>query len=85
MPRLRLLHFIVQPVLVWDDGDEMLPATHPDGTPLIATGSFTLPALRRAADTFEADLAAIENQLTAGRPATLDDGPADNPEPVTPA
>jgi hypothetical protein len=54
--RLRVLHVIVQPVLVWDDGEEL------EAGPQIAPASLPLPQLNALADRLRAEVAALEAQ-----------------------
>ena len=54
--RLRLQHFVVQPVVVWDDGEELLPGPPIEPQPL------TLAGLRDLADTWTAKLAELEQR-----------------------
>lgn len=42
MKRLRVSHVLVQPVLVWDDGQELTPGPEVEATPLPLSG---LPGL----------------------------------------
>lgn len=58
MSRLRIAHLIVQPVLVWDDGEELTPG--PAAQPLTVPLS-QLPAL---ADRLPAEVAALAQKLT---------------------
>jgi hypothetical protein len=55
-PRLRLQHFVVQPVVVWDDGEELLPG------PAIEPQPLTLAGLRDLAETWGAKLAELEQR-----------------------
>lgn len=52
--RLRLQHFLVQPVVVWDDGSELTPGPPVQPQPL------TLAGLRDLADTWPEKLAELE-------------------------
>lgn len=54
--RLRLQHFIVQPVLVNDDGDELQPG------PVVEPRPFTLAALKALADEWPDRLTELEQQ-----------------------
>lgn len=67
---VRLLHFVVQPVLVVDDGDEITPA------PALQPNVLTLKGLRDMADRWPEHLAQMAAQIEAGAP------PEDDPAPV---
>jgi hypothetical protein len=54
--RLRLQHFVVQPVLVYDDGDELSPA------PPVDPQALTLVGLRELAENWPAKLAELDGQ-----------------------
>jgi hypothetical protein len=55
--KLRVSHVIVQPVLVWDDGEELKPG--PQAQPV----QLPLSALAGMADQIKAEIAAQETQL----------------------
>lgn len=55
--RLRLSHLIIQPVLVWDDGTELLPG--PDAAPK----TVPLSAARALLDGLPAEIATLAAQL----------------------
>jgi hypothetical protein len=57
--RLRIAHLIVQPVLVWDDGEEMEP-----GPPLQSV-TVTLSKLAQFAEALPAEVAALAARLPA--------------------
>lgn len=44
MRRLRVLHVIVQPVLVWDDGDTLTPGPSAQPLPLAVADLIDFPA-----------------------------------------
>ena len=48
--KLRLIHFVVQPVLVWDNGEELAPG------PQIEPQAVTLAGLRELAENWDAKL-----------------------------
>ncbi len=52
--KLRLAHFLVQPVLVWDDGNELTPG------PTIEPQTMTHAELRKLADGWVEQLREIE-------------------------
>src|SRR5690606_34712773 len=54
--RLRVAHVIVQPVLVWDDGETLSPAAP------LQPATLTLPELDGLADTIRAEVAQLEEQ-----------------------
>lgn len=56
MKRLRVSHVIVQPVLVWDDGEELTPG--PQASPM----QVPLSALSGVADSIRTDVASFEAQ-----------------------
>jgi hypothetical protein len=56
-PRLRISHVVAQPVLVWDDGEELTP-----GPPIEAI-TMPLSKLAALADTLPAEVAALEAHL----------------------
>lgn len=58
MKRLRLQHFVVQPVLVWDDGETLSPG------PPVQAQALTLEGTRDLVETWPAKLA--ELQAAAG-------------------
>ena len=58
--RLRLLHFVVQPVFVWDDGDSITPG------PPAQPNQLTLSALADLADTWADQFAAMCAQVDEG-------------------
>lgn len=57
--RLRVLHVIVQPVLVWDDGQELTPG------PQTAAATLPLSALADVTAALPAEVAQIEAQMLA--------------------
>ena len=57
MRKLRIAHVIVQPVLVWDDGEELNQG--PQAQPV----QLPLSALAGLADQIRAEIAAQESQL----------------------
>jgi hypothetical protein len=59
-PRLRLQHFIVQPVLVWDDGNDLTPGPQVQPQPLTVAG------LRELAEEWPAKLAELQAQAKNG-------------------
>lgn len=61
---VRLLHFVVQPVLVVDDGESLTPA------PQVQPSTLSLAGLRDLVDRWPEHLAAIETQIEQGPPAT---------------
>lgn len=54
---VRLLHFVVQPVLVVDDGESLAAA------PSVQASTLTLAGLRDLVDRWPEHLAAIEAQI----------------------
>lgn len=52
--RLRVAHVIVQPVLVWDDGDEMTPG------PQVQPATVPASQLAAVADSLPAEVARLE-------------------------
>lgn len=60
--RLRVLHVLIQPVLVWDDGETLTPGPLADPTPLL------LPDLDGAAARIAADVAAYVEPEQAHSP-----------------
>ena len=63
-PRLRLHYFIVQPVLVWDDGSSLVPALGPHGGHLVNPQLMQLDDLQHLAEHWPERLAEIVAQLT---------------------
>ena len=61
--RLRLQHFVVQPVLVWDDGEELAPG------PPVQPQSLTYAGLRDLAEHWPATLAELEAQGAEAEPS----------------
>jgi hypothetical protein len=61
-PRLRLQHFIVQPVLVWDDGNELTPGPQVQPQPLTVAG------MRDLAEDWPAKLAELQARAKDGVP-----------------
>lgn len=55
--KLRLQHVLVQPVLVWDDGEELAPG------PELKQFATPLSRLAAIADSFPAELAALQARL----------------------
>lgn len=62
MTRLRIAHLIVQPVLVWDDGEELSPG--PAAQPL----TVPLSQLAALADRLPVEVAALAERLTEEPP-----------------
>jgi hypothetical protein len=58
MSKLRLLHFVVQPVLLADDGDSLVPG------PAVQPQPLTLDGLRDLAANWPEKLAEIEASAT---------------------
>ena len=56
--RLRLQHFVVQPVLSWDDGDDLSPG------PWVQAQPVTLAGLRDLLDEWPAKLAELQAQAS---------------------
>lgn len=56
-PRLRVSHVIVQPVLVWDDGDELTPG------PELNPASMPLSALADMAEQMRMEVQLIQDQI----------------------
>lgn len=56
-PRLRISHVVAQPVLVWDDGEELTPG------PSIEAITVPLSKLSMLAETLPAEVAALETHL----------------------
>lgn len=54
MRRLRIAHVIVQPVLIWDDGEEL------EAGPEVQPFQVKLSALDGMADKLRADIATLE-------------------------
>jgi hypothetical protein len=52
--RLRIAHVVVQPVLVWDDGENLAPGPQTAGTAIGLAGLADLP------DQLRAEVAALE-------------------------
>lgn len=50
--RLRVAHLVIQPVLVWDDGENLAPGPEAEATavPLVAVGAFCDDLLAQIAD-----------------------------------
>jgi len=63
-PRLRLHYFIVQPVLVWDDGSSLVPALGPHGGHLVNPQLMQLDDLQHLAEHWPERLAEIVAQIT---------------------
>lgn len=57
--RLRVSHYVVQPVLVWDDGRELAPGPRVDAVALSTTDLLELPGR------MPTELMALEAQLSA--------------------
>lgn len=66
--RLRVAHVIVQPVLVWDDGEELSPG------PQVQAQQLPLSALVSMPDQVRAQLVEIEQQIAEQASADLDGG-----------
>lgn len=66
--RLRVQQILVQPVLVWDDGEELTPA------PGLQQLSVPLSQLARLVETLPAEVAAMQARLeaSADTESTLD-------------
>lgn len=60
--KLRLQHFVVQPVVVWDDGETLLPA------PPVQPQPVTLEGLGELARGWPGQLAEMQKQADAGAP-----------------
>lgn len=56
-PRLRISNIIVQPVLVWDDGEELTPG------PELNHISMPLSKIAALAETLSAEVSALEAHL----------------------
>lgn len=69
--KLRISHLIVQPVLVWDDGDDFTPG--PEAAPK-QISTLETAGLR---DRLRAEVAALQAQLEAAEPT----GPEGSQEP----
>lgn len=59
MTKLRVLHFIVQPVLVWDDGSHLAPG------PVVEPQALTLHGLRDLVDNWPAKLRELEAKASS--------------------
>ncbi len=60
MKRCRIAHVVVQPVLVWDDGEELSPG--PDAQPF----SVPLSALAGLGEKLSAEVAALTERAADG-------------------
>lgn len=62
--KLRIAHLIIQPVLVYDDGEELTPGPE--------LGSIQIPLSKVAGfiDTLPAEVAALAEKLAATEPAS---------------
>lgn len=60
--RLRIAHLVVQPVLVWDDGEELEPG--PAAQPI----TVPLSQLAALAERLPGEVAALAEKLTAENP-----------------
>jgi hypothetical protein len=58
-PRLRLQHFIVQPVLSWDDGEDLTPG------PVVQPQSLSYAGLRELVEGWPEKLAQLQAQAAA--------------------
>ncbi len=70
-PKLRLGSFLVQPLLMWDDGESLTPALNQDGGHLVSPLTVTPSGLRELADNWPEQFARIQAQLqpTPAKPA----------------
>lgn len=59
---LRLLHIVVQPVLVWDDGEEITPG------PQVDSFAATLSQLDGVAERLRAELSVLADSLSKSDP-----------------
>lgn len=57
--RLRLQHFVVQPVFIWDDGEELSPGPAVEPQPL------TLAGLNDLLETWTEKLSQIQAQVAS--------------------
>jgi hypothetical protein len=57
MKKLRISHLVVQPVIVWDDGEELTPG------PELGAVSVPLSKLSEVATTFPAQLVLLQEKL----------------------
>ena len=57
MTKLRIAHLVVQPVLVWDDGEELTPG------PELGQISIPLSKLADFAGSLPAEVAALDEKL----------------------
>lgn len=60
MKRIRISHVVVQPVLVWDDGEELSPGPQAEAV------AVPLSALAGLGEKLAAEAAALTEQLDAG-------------------
>ncbi len=60
MRRARISHVVVQPILVWDDGEELSPG--PDAQPF----SVPLSALAGLGEKLSVEVAALKEQAADG-------------------
>lgn len=60
--KLRVAHLVVQPVLVWDDGEELTPG------PEISQIAIPLSKVPGFIEGFPAEVAALQAQLEAAEP-----------------
>lgn len=60
--RLRISHVAVQPVLVWDDGEELSPG------PQISPVTVPLSGLAGLAETLPVEVAALTEKLVSSSP-----------------
>lgn len=74
-PRLRLHYFIVQPVLIWDDGSSLVPALGPQGGHLVNPQMMQLDDLQHLSEHWPERLAEIVARVTS----EPDGGPAAEP------
>lgn len=83
--RLRVAHILIQPVLVWDDGNEITPG------PPVQTNQLPVSELINFVATLPSEVARIETELlraesvesTSQPPATLPATPPATPKPST--
>lgn len=64
MKKLRVLHVVVQPVVVWDDGEELQPG------PQVQAVAVTPAALAEYVDQLPGKIAEFSNQLLASEAET---------------
>lgn len=59
--KLRIAHLVIQPVLVWDDGEELTPG------PELGQLALPLSKLEEFAGSLPAEVAALAAKLAAGQ------------------